>query len=82
MRDAGIPSVVGGTMKAVRAGCRKDIKTSIGPCVRISGNYGGIGRENVSNNNLPTWALLAMWAATLVGGYFLTGEVWTRFGHK
>jgi hypothetical protein len=27
---------------------------------------------------LPTWALAAMWAATLVGAYFLTMEVYRR----
>jgi hypothetical protein len=29
---------------------------------------------------LPTWALLAMWAATLVGAYMLSLEMWRRFG--
>lgn len=29
--------------------------------------------------NLPSWALLAMWAATLVGAFFLTIEVKRRF---
>lgn len=36
----------------------------------------------MSNGELPDWALLAMWTATLVGAWFLTGEVWTRFGKK
>lgn len=27
---------------------------------------------------LPTWALIPMWAATVVGGYFLTIEVLRR----
>ena len=29
---------------------------------------------------LPNWALLAMWAATLTGAFFLTKEVIRRFG--
>jgi hypothetical protein len=31
-------------------------------------------------NGLPGWALLAMWAATLVGAYFLTKEICKRYG--
>ena len=28
---------------------------------------------------LPTWALVAMWLATVTGGYFLTKELLRRF---
>ena len=28
---------------------------------------------------LPTWALVAMWASTMVGGYFLSVELLRRF---
>ena len=30
--------------------------------------------------DLPTWALMAMWVATLTGAYFLTKEVLRRVG--
>jgi len=33
-------------------------------------------------SGIPGWALLAMWAATLVGAYFLTRDVWRRFGRR
>lgn len=29
---------------------------------------------------LPGWALLPMWAATLIGAWFLTVEVLRRYG--
>lgn len=29
---------------------------------------------------LPTWALLPMWAATMIGAYFLSREVLRRYG--
>jgi hypothetical protein len=29
---------------------------------------------------LPSWALLPMWVATLIGGFFLTKEVIRRYG--
>jgi len=29
-------------------------------------------------DRIPTWALLAMWASTLVGAYFLTIQVARR----
>jgi hypothetical protein len=32
------------------------------------------------NSDLPNWALVAMWAATLVGAYFLSKEMAVRFG--
>ena len=33
----------------------------------------------MNNNQLPGWALLSMWAATLVGAWFLTQEVIKRY---
>lgn len=29
---------------------------------------------------LPNWALMAMWAATITGAWFLTKEMVRRFG--
>ena len=29
---------------------------------------------------LPTWALVPMWAATLIGAYMLSREMLRRFG--
>lgn len=33
----------------------------------------------MSNEQLPTWALIAMWAVTLVGAYFLSLEMARRY---
>lgn len=33
----------------------------------------------MTQQRLPTWALLAMWIATLVGAWFLTFEVYHRW---
>jgi hypothetical protein len=32
------------------------------------------------SGDVPGWALLAMWGATLAGAYYLTRDVYRRFG--
>lgn len=31
---------------------------------------------------LPTWALVVMWAATMIGAFMLSRAMWSQFGNR